>query len=98
MASGDSRLFKGSFVGTGAALSIEAPGFKPRFVILVNVSDPALSLHIEGMADDSAWTQEDGASAYTTSDCVTLTSLGFDVGSDVQLNAASDVIHYICGS
>ena len=98
MASGDSRIFKGAYVGTGGALSIDAPGFKPRFVILINTSDPALSIHIEGMADASAWTQEAGTTAFTTTQCVTLDDAGFNVGTDVQLNASGDVIHYICGS
>ncbi len=98
MASGDSRIYKGAYVGTGSVLSIEAPGFKPRFVILINTSDPALGVHIEGMADDSCWTQEAGTTAFSTSDCVTLDDDGFDVGTDAQLNTDGDVVHYICGS
>ena len=98
MASGDSRIYKGSYIGTGSTLNIEAPGFKPRFVVAVNVTDPALSLHIEGMADGTAFAQEDGTSAFTGSQCITLDDKGFDVGTDARLNTDGDVVHYICGS
>ena len=97
MASGSSRIFKGAYVGTGSGFSVDAPGFKPRFVLLINVTDPALAIHIEGMADDSAWTQEADQTAYTTSGCITLDDAGFNVGTDAQLNTADDTIHYICG-
>jgi hypothetical protein len=97
MASGASRLYAGTYEGTGSALSITAPGFRPRFVILVNEDDPSFALHIDGMDDDSALTQDQGTTAFASSAAVTLTDSGFDLGTNATLNTAGETVRYICG-
>lgn len=95
MASGGSLpLMTGTYIGTGSALTIETPGFEPKVVILVNMDDPAISVHTDKMADDELLVGTD-TFAEVTSGGVTLTSTGFTVGTDSANNAASEQVHYI---
>ena len=61
---------------------------------ILNASDPAISVHTDTMPALSFVSQEDSATAYTTTQGVTLTNTGFTVGTDVQINALADVIHW----
>ena len=97
MASGSGRTFKGAYVGTGAEIDISAPGFKPSWVMLINKDDASLSIHMEGMADGSAFQQKAGVSALTGSDCITLDADGFKVGTNGDLNADGETVHYVAG-
>jgi hypothetical protein len=97
MASGDSRIFKGAFIATGSAMSIDAPGFKPRYVQLINATDASLMVHMEGFAAASMFLQKAGASSIVAdSQCVTLTDNGFSIGTNADLNTDSELVHYVC--
>lgn len=87
-------VMAGSFTGTGSSQDIQV-GYKPKMVRLFNASDPALAFHTDSMPALSFFSQEDSATAYTTSQGVTLTNSGFTVGTDVQINADGDTIHWI---
>ena len=94
--SGASRTFAGSYIGTGAALSISKVGFKPTYVCILNVTDAAISHHIAEMEDGRALSQEDGATAHVANQSITLTASGFSLGTDAQVNAAGDQFFFHC--
>jgi hypothetical protein len=95
MASGRSRTFVGSFIATGASISIAKVGFKPRAVVLINQNDPNLFVHIEGMADAAGFKQKGSASTYVTSNGVTLSNTGFTVGTDADINTDGERVWFI---
>jgi len=90
MASGRSRTVVGSFIGTGVLITISKVGFKPRSVRLFNQDDAVFAEHIEGMAAASCAKQKAGTSSFVTTQAVTLTSTGFTVGTDTDLNVDSE--------
>ena len=90
MASGRSRTVVGSFIGTGASLTINKIGFKPRALRFFNQDDPAYGDYVEGMADDAVAKQKAGTTSWATSNGITLTSTGFTVGTDTDLNVDSE--------
>ena len=96
MASGDSRVFKGAYVGTGAELSIEAPGFKPSSVTVIPADGSSFSQHIEGMDDGTAFNQKAGTSSKIASQAITLDDSGFNVGTNADLNSDGSTYFYIC--
>lgn len=95
MASGGTLpVITGSYIGTGALITVSV-GYRPKYVQIVNVTDPAIVHHNDMLPDDSFVSQEDGATAYTTSNGVTLTDDGFTVGTDAQINTSGDLCHYL---
>jgi hypothetical protein len=63
MASGGSKVARGSFLGTGSSIDCRVVGFRPRSVKLFNVSGSVLGTWIEGMADAAVLKQSnDGGS------------------------------------
>jgi hypothetical protein len=95
MASGGALVAVGGIIGTGAALSVEKIGWKPRAVILINVDDPAIAVHIEGMDDDSEFLHTDGTSSVETSGAITLTNDGFDLGTGADMNTDGEQVFYL---
>lgn len=91
----------GTVTGTGAALNVEL-GFSPKYVKVVNVTDPTVFEWFEGMADASAIKTTDavamtaistnGITPYAGS---TTASKGFTIGADADLNASGETLHYI---
>lgn len=96
MASGRSRTVVGSFIGTGSSYTVSKVGFKPQSVELFNQDDPAFGRHIEGMADASVAKQKGASSSFATSNGVTLTSTGFTVGADTDLNVDGERTWFVC--
>lgn len=94
MASGRSRTIVGSFIGTGAVLSVSKIGFKPRSLRLFNQDDPAIAEHIEGMADGVAATQKAGTTGAAVTG-LTLTNTGFTIGADANFNVDSERTWYV---
>lgn len=95
MASGGTLpVITGGYVGTGVAFDVSV-GFKPKYVQIVNISDPAIVHHNDMMPDAAFMSQEDGATAYTTSNGITLLDDGFTVGTDAQINTSGDTCHYL---
>ena len=95
MASGGTLpLVTGAFTATGAAISIETVGFRPKKVTLYNLDDPAMGIHTDTMDDDSLLAITDTCAA-VSSGGVTLTDEGFDLGTDGNFNTAGEQIHYV---
>lgn len=91
--------FTKKITGTGAAINVSC-GFKPKFVVLLNLTQLSVSFHSDTMTAAHAVTIDDSGSNATdvlakTSGGVTLRPQGFTIGADAMLNTASDVIHAI---
>jgi len=87
----------GSFTGTGAILNIRTIDFRPRRVVLTNVSaDNAKGEWLEGMAADSAIkTITDGTISIITSGGITILSNGFTLGADTDLNVSGELVRFV---
>lgn len=99
MSSGVLKRATGSVVGTGAAIDIDTPGFKPRQVTLRNVDGVAKGYWQDSMPDAAMWVEADsGAGAvdfsYVTSDGITPRTNGFRIGANTDVNVAAEVIHW----
>lgn len=97
------RVATGTVTGTGAAINVST-GFQPGVVVLINETDPGLGVWSDTMANAEMLKLVDGTVALTfpTSNGVSLyagvsagATEGFTIGADSDLNAASDVIHWI---
>ncbi len=97
------RIATGTLAGTGAAINEEL-GFTPAFILLWNETDPGVFIWSNTMADAEALKLVDGTVALTfpTSNGISVytgssgsAAVGFTLGADSDLNAASDVIHYV---
>lgn len=92
----------GTVTGTGAAINVEL-GFTPKVIFLFNKTDPGMFIWTDTMADAEAVKLTDvPALTFPTSNGISVyagvagtTGAGFTIGADSDLNAASDVIHYI---
>lgn len=102
MAAGDSRLgdnySTGEVVGTGSAFDVRA-GFKPRSVKIHNRTRNAKGDWTAVMPDASAQLIVDSGAGTTdisfiTSNGITPVFNGFTLGSNANLNTASDVIYW----
>jgi hypothetical protein len=85
--------------GTAAAFSITT-GFKPRHVKIVNVDGLCMEEWYEGMADASAVKTVDSGAGTTdivkiTSNGITVSSTGFTVGLDTDINVTSEQLSWI---
>jgi hypothetical protein len=95
MASGTSRVVRGSFVGTGSAKNIRTVGFRPRTVKLWNVTGLVSAVWLDTMADAAAVKAvTDGTQSYITSDGITPLSDGFTCGADADINASAEIVHW----
>lgn len=95
MASGGTLpLVSGAFNATGSIMSIESVGFKPKRVTLYNLDDPAVGVHTDSMAADSVLVQTDTFVAVSANG-VTLTDLGFDIGTDANFNTSGELVHWV---
>lgn len=96
------QIKTGTVTGTGAALNVEC-GFVPKAVFIYNETDPGVFLWLDTMADAEmvkltdavalTFPTSNGVSTYTGS--IGANSKGFTIGADSDMNAASDVIHYL---
>ena len=96
-----SQLAVGSFDGTGAEITQNKPGFRPKTVKLYNVEGLVSAVWMDGMADDSAWLTIDSGAGATdksliTSGGITPAGSGFVVGTNGDLNASGEMIRYEC--
>src|SRR3978361_81299 len=82
--------------GTAAAFVITT-GFKPRYVKVVNVDSGDMSEWYEGMADASAAKTlgSTGVRSKITTLGTTVTSSGFTVGLDTDVNVTSEQISWM---
>lgn len=99
MASGGTRIFNGSFSGTGAQLDITTPGFKPRRVDLLNVGGNCQAVWTESMADASMQKIVDSGGGTTDITFVTTNGVtplvdGFRLGADADINVSAEKVHF----
>ncbi len=95
MASGTSRVVRGSVVGTGAALNVRTVGFRPRTVRLLNLDGVAKATWQNTMPDAAMWkVVTAGTQSYVTSNGITPLADGFQLGADTDLNVAGEVVHW----
>lgn len=91
--SGASRLVTGTVKGTGAALAVEV-GFKPRLVVVDNITDNIQLKHQQGMPDASGIkTVAAGTRTYVSSNGITPSATGFTLGTD-SVNGSDDTLHW----
>lgn len=96
MASGGTHpTLVGSFVGTGAAKSIAEVGFRPKYVKFVNTTLGATAEYMDTMAADSVITHDSGTDGLVTTEGVTLTDNGFDLGTNAVINGSTNIVHYV---
>ena len=86
------RMVRGSFVADGAAKVINTPE-RPLRVELVNVDDPAIAVHHDHMPDASVMVATD-TFAWVTTNGITLSDTGFTVGTDANINTATEQIFW----
>jgi hypothetical protein len=95
MASGGTRIFNGSIAGTGAALDVTTPGFKPRRVDLFNEGGLCGAVWSDSMKDGECIKQvTDGTMSKVTTNGVTPLSTGFRLGTDADLNVSGEKVHF----
>ncbi len=98
MSSGVARVMAGSFIGTGALLSVLSVGFKPKLVQLFNATGLVVAFWSKTMADGAAHKIINHASVQNvviTSNGIIPLSNGFSVGTDADLNTAAEVVHWV---
>lgn len=93
------RPATGLLAGTGAALNVSL-GFRPAYVRLVNETQLSTAEAFDGMADARAVVTDDSGAAATdillkTTNGITFTSQGFQIGTEATINTTSDVIWYL---
>lgn len=92
------RLATGRYLDTGtvAAYTFSDLGFKPRLVEVINLAASSSSFKwVEGMADASAWkVATNGDAALVTSNGITVTTRGFTLGLDTDVNVSSEQISW----
>lgn len=96
------QMKTGTVTGTGSAINVET-GFVPKAVFIYNETDPGVFLWLDTMADAEmvkltdavalTFPTSNGISTYAGS--IATNAEGFTIGADTDMNAASDVIHYL---
>lgn len=91
----------GTATGTGSAINVEL-GFTPSRIEIINETDPGYYVWTDTMADGemqktvgagtTTFESSNGISAYAGS--AGSASKGFTIGTDSDMNAASDVLHW----
>jgi hypothetical protein len=95
----DRVIATGSFLGTGAALSITKLGFRPRSVTLRNAASSGLcSLYWNKEMPDASGFKEvnhdTAQKSFITSNGITPLANGFTLGADADLNAAGELVYF----
>lgn len=86
----------GAFTSDGNARNIRTPGFRPRKVEVVNVTSRDGGEWQDTMADASMLkTVAAGTRTFATSNGITPLSDGFTLGADADVNADTEVCHWV---
>lgn len=84
----------GALTGTGAEIDVNL-GFRPRYVKVVDITQLATAEAIDGMPDGKGLLEVTaGTKSQMSSGGLTITPNGFTIGTNANLNTASDVIYY----
>ncbi|MDQ3170286.1 MAG: hypothetical protein M3Q55_09140 [Acidobacteriota bacterium] len=90
------EMFFGTMTGTGAALDSPALPFDPAMVMIINQTTLCKGIKLPSMADDDFYKEvAAGTATYDTAGGITLGVKKFTLGTDVELNAAANVIHFV---
>lgn len=93
----------GTVEGTGADIVIKT-GFYPAYVKVINIDGDCSLEHIRGMSDDEGYKVLTGIDATAdtvsihsqiASDGITLSSYGFTIGADTDVNVEDETLFYI---
>lgn len=94
MASGANKVFRGSFLGTGAEIDVRTVGFRPRSVHLVNQGGLAMATWLEGMADAGGVKEITAGTKSVMTAGVTPLSDGFRLGADGDMNVSGEKVFF----
>ena len=92
--SGQNWLKSGSMDGTGALITV-ALGFAPRKVELFNSEGLSQALKTDTMAADSSIKTITAGTMTFPADLITITSNGFTIGTDSDVNVAGEALHWV---
>ena len=96
MASPGVSFDHGKTTGTGASISITTRFGTPKYIKILNETDPGTLEWIAGMPDASGYRAiTDGTISVITSAGITPTAAGFDLAADTEINASGDIIRWI---
>lgn len=89
----------GTITGTGALIT-ESLGFSPKFVEIYNATKNTRAVMVATMIAGTGQKVVDSGTGTTdlsmmATTGITLTSNGFTIGTDANINANADVIHYL---
>lgn len=93
------RAFTQQLAGTGAALNVNT-NFEPALVIALNITDLSISIWLGSMGQGTCLQIKDSGAGTTdvlsvTTNGISKSPQGFVLGTDANLNSASDVIHVL---
>ncbi len=95
MSSGVQLSKNGSVNGTGALINVTTVGFRPRRVRLVNITGLVTAEWNDAMADDSVVKRvTSGTMTAPTSNGIIPLANGFSIGTDADVNASGELIHW----
>lgn len=95
MSSGVQLSKNGAVLGTGANLDVRTVGFRPRRVELFNEGGLVTAIWTDSMADAAGIKRVTAGDATVMSAGVTPLSDGFRIGTDADVNAAGELIHWV---
>lgn len=94
MSSGAPRVFRGSFIGTGASLDIRVVGFRPGKLTIFNTAGEVKAEWINEMPDASMMIDDGAGVDFVSVDGITPLSDGFTVGANADLNVDGELCVY----
>jgi len=95
MSSGVQITKNGAVTGTGANLDVRTVGFRPRRVELYNVTGLVSAVWTDSMADAAGLKRVTAGDATVMTAGVTPLSDGFRIGTDADVNAVGEVVHWV---
>ncbi len=97
MASGSARVVTGSLLGTGASRDVKTVGFRPKKVVVTNItgSSEAQLEWTDAMPDASAVkTAAAGTRTFITTLGITPLADGFTLGADTDVNVDTEKVYW----
>lgn len=95
MSSGVQLSKNGAVIGTGANLDVRTVGYRPRRVELFNETGLVTAVWTDSMADAAGIKRITAGDATVMTAGVTPLSDGFRIGTDADVNAVGEVIHWV---
>lgn len=95
MSSGVQLSKNGAVTGTGANLDVRTVGFRPRRVEIVNLDGLVTAFWADTMADATGIKRVTAGTMSAMTAGITPLSDGFRIGTDADLNASGEVLHWV---